>query len=325
MANIYFYLPDFALSPLDMANLTTDWPGFSEGRYCWTLKTYLCLMRAGFQCKLVHSMPDAGIIISHRAFLSDDFCPNVKQLLVCIKADWGRHPYAQIHIVQNRHEGFSRVYRYFMPGKSYFMTHWLQSGIKPRAGDRENLVKNIAYIGREVNLADELKTQDWHDRLSDLGFNWLPVFNPLLWHDFTEIDVVVSAREFPARPNAGKPASKLVNAWHAGVPGCFTPETAVMDERISEIDFLPVNSPEEIISALVKLRDQPEFYQAMSGNCKIRALEYSEQRITAAWGKLISETLQNDYRLYAKNPLRHYWFKLARKLLSIWLAAKVVK
>ena len=73
-----------------------------SGGCFWTLQTYLYLNDYGFPCKLVDEIPDEGIIVTHRDYLDDSFRPSAKSMLVCLRADVDRHPYSQLHVVQNR-------------------------------------------------------------------------------------------------------------------------------------------------------------------------------------------------------------------------------
>ena len=75
---IYFYIPADKLPTCGLPqNASSFWEWLSshpsispmQGGGCiWTLQTYLYLNDYGFPCKLVETMPDEGIVLSHRDF-----------------------------------------------------------------------------------------------------------------------------------------------------------------------------------------------------------------------------------------------------------------
>lgn len=79
-------------------------------------------------------MPDEGIVLSHRDFLDDAIQPSPKLLIVCLRADVDRHPYAQLHVVQNPYQAIPQ--RFMEIWESYFIPHWAQSSLIPRDPQR---------------------------------------------------------------------------------------------------------------------------------------------------------------------------------------------
>jgi hypothetical protein len=47
-----------------------------------------------------------------------------------------------------------------------------------------------------------------------------------MWHDYSTDDLVLAVRDLTEKDALVKPASKLVNAWIAGVPALLGPEPA---------------------------------------------------------------------------------------------------
>ena len=68
-----------------------------------------------------------------------------------------------------------------------------------------------------------------------------------------------------------KPASKLVNAWAAGVPAMLGPEPAYRELRSSPLDFLETPAAEAVLDAIDRLRGEPGLYAAMAENGLRRA------------------------------------------------------
>ncbi|HEY9761058.1 MAG TPA: hypothetical protein V6D07_00965, partial [Trichocoleus sp.] len=239
------------------AHADLPWPGFGLGIYAWTLQTYLRLTAAGLPCQLVPVLPEEGVVFVHGNALQTErvFQPSPKRLIVSFKADVLPGATAQIQIVQNPQEADARTHCYWLP-------HWPQPGLQPRHPQRGNQLQNVAFFGHVNNLADELASLDWKAALADLGLCWGPRLSghhwsqqvdlPSNWHDYQEVDVIVAVRSFQAREiqrtrNYGnKPATKLYNAWLAGVPAILGSESAYRAERQSDLDFLEVNSLDDV-------------------------------------------------------------------------------
>lgn len=297
---VSFYLPEEEWPASIPPSVDSDWSVFGPGKYAWTLQTYLRLRENRFPCQLVSQLPDTGIVIAHRAYLPDRLKPNSHQLLVCLQADWGRHPYAQVHVVQNARQKGKR----YLPITDYLLRcctnvhlkHWPQPGLIPRRPGRAEIFENIVYFGTEENLAGELKEASWAGRLSALGLNWITNTNANSWHDYSEVDAVVAVRGFGNECYDWKPATKLYNAWHAGVPVILGPESASRRERRSELDYLEVKSVEELFEAVELLRNDINLRRAIVENGRLRATESQPDVLSAAWQHFLTESVFQAYR-----------------------------
>lgn len=218
-------MPDLPQYHLLVENLPESadiyWEGFAYGVFSWTLQTYLRLQATGFPCKLVSSMPEEGIVLTHRDCLPDNLQPGSRLLIVCLQADRKRHPYAQLHIVQNAQAALKKSVTPLWD--NYYIPHWFQPGLIPRHPERGDRFENIAFFGKEENLAPELKQPSWNEQLQALGLSWHIVSSDK-WNDYSYVDAVLAVRELNIQATyTSKPATKLYNAWQAGVPailGC---------------------------------------------------------------------------------------------------------
>jgi hypothetical protein len=314
----FFYLPrdDFP----DPLPEDTDhyWVGFRKGIYCWTLQTYLHLKNYGFPCELVDTIPPEGVILAHWDSLPKELIPSGKQLIVCLQADRARHPYAQIHIVQNP-EGLNRNLmvwgdRYLLAGHDYFMPLWPQPGLIPRSPQRASQFENLCYLGLESNLLPEFQTSDWRQQLQNMGINWTIISEFDRWNDYSQIDGILAVRSFTSRGFAWKPATKLFNAWHAGVPAILGCETAYRAERKSDLDYLEVKSIEETLKAIQHLKENPQLYQAIIENGYQRAQETTREKLTLRWSNLFKEKIFRDYILWTRSSLYRESFTRRRAL-----------
>lgn len=282
---VWFYLPPpFWLEALP-ADADQPWRGFGLGLYTWTVQTYLRLKAAGVACRLTPEFPDAGIVLAHRNLLRDQR-PGPQTLLVCLKAELLPYAYAQLQVVQNPLEA--------QPGFSEFIPHWPQPGLLERDRSRGAQLQTVAFLGHQANLAPVLTEPAWAQALAELGLAWQPQLAtnrwhsleglPPAWHDYRRIDVVVAARQLGSGCRyRSKPATKLYNAWLAGVPALLGAESAFQAERRSCLDYCEVNSLASAIAALQRLQQQPALYQAMVDNGRQRAAAIAPAAITQRW------------------------------------------
>lgn len=259
-----------------------DWTWLSAcgGNARWTLQTWMWMRSRGLDCELVSRVPDSGIVVAHTRHLPKRILPRRGRFLVCIEADRGRRPFCQLHVQQNP-EGTvianrrlaarldRRIAR--LPASNHFMYYWPQPGLVPRDAGRGERFENVVYMGNVANIAPELLEPGFRERLKALGMNFVFEKDPLRWRDYSNVDAVLAVRDFTGRPHHRKPASKLINAWHAGVPALLAPESAYLAERRSELDFMVVRSVDDIVEALARLKADPELRRRMIGNGRQRA------------------------------------------------------
>lgn len=298
---IYFYVPQRHWP----ANLPEDPHLFGQwqasrgksnlGIYDIPIQAYLHLKATGFPCQLVPTLPEAGIVFAHRFWFHDHQQPGSKLLMVCIRGDRPRHPYAQLHIVQNPCQTNSTGL--LTSWESYYIPHWRQSGLIGRDPTRGDSFENIAYFGYDVNLVPEMKSHEWSQELQSLGLTWQVIDNPGYWHDYRHVDGVLAMRRFGRQIDfSWKPATKLYQAWAAGVPAILGYESGFRAERKSELDYLEVTSLDEIIAALKRLRDNPALRRAMRENGWLRAQETNPEQLVEKWRSFISEIAVPAYQ-----------------------------
>ena len=119
--------------------------------------------------------------------------------------------------------------------------------------------------------------------MENMGLHWR-IVPPDQWHDYRRVDAIVAVRSFDAVETFDvKPASKLVNAWRAGVPAILVPESAYRAERESEIDYLEVSTMEETLDALKALKNSPDLYLQMVEQGKRRAQAFTPAHVAREW------------------------------------------
>lgn len=308
---VYFYLPVDEWPEEGIPTSVESRPDlfFLKTAYNWTLQTYLQLRKIDFPCELTSVLPREGIVLAFRGSMLFDEKPNSKTLFVCIMGDAGPHPYAQLHIVQNPRQTQTVTQGFFIP-------HWPQPGLIPRDSSRGNIFKNIAYFGCPTNLAEQLKSESWAERLRSLGLNWM-IIGPEAEarNDYGAIDAIIAIRSFDNNLHINKPASKLYNAWRAGTPAILGRESAFQAERKSSLDYLEAGTFDALIANLNELKCNSDLRQAMIENGKARAQELRPTELTNTWRDFIIDKGVPTYnRWCATSELKRRTFFLKRYL-----------
>ncbi|EAW39299.1 hypothetical protein [Lyngbya sp. PCC 8106] len=322
--NIYFYIPCDLFPQKIPQNINENWAGFGLGIYAWILQTYLRLKADGFPCQLVDYFPQSGIVLTHRNCLSinQQLKPGNNLLLVCIKAESNFYPYAQLHVVQNPEEVET-----INPG--YYIPHWPQPGLIPRDSQRGNQFKNIVFFGHKSNLTPELSSLEWHNTLNQLGLNWCPIINQNhwtdyqtidnRWNDYSQADAVVAIRSFGKNNKyVNKPATKLFNAWLAGVPAVLGNESAYRAEGIPNFNYLEVTSLNELIFALKQLKTNRNLREYIVKNSQFKLNQVNSNQITKKWRYFLTEIAIPAFDDWCSKPRRVQNMILETRYLS-WI------
>lgn len=276
---IYFYYPGKISDTYMIPEANNGWAGRKSGNYIWTVKTFGYLIKKGIQCHLTDIIPTNGIIITHRDFLKNHMKPTGEQLFVCIVADTYRHPYAQLHIVQNQAD---KILKSQNRWPSIFMPHWPENGLIEREKSRNKKFVNVSYFGSIKRLAPQLRSDNFKQKMQDIGFNW-SIVPPDNWNDYSLTDVVLAVRSFTKMPFYKNPASKLYNAWRAGVPAILGPESAYRAEGKNGIDYIEVRTLSEVFDALAMLKEDESLRESIVSNGYEKAKVINCDSITSKW------------------------------------------
>ena len=312
---IYFYIhPYFWPKAPIPDNANTDWPGFGHGIYAWTIQTQLRLAESGVDCELTSKLPERGVVFAHRECLSaidglfeGRVTRSASRYIVDISADLKPYPYANFHVVQN-------VFQERLYANASYIPHWPQPALIPRDANRGEAFVNAAYFGNFKNLPDELRSDAWARQLDALDMIWLEKYQKFKiqdpdsyecdvgWNDFRDIDVIIAIRELGGGHSGfrHKPASKLINAWLAGIPIIVGREYQYRAMRRSELDFIEVSSIDEALSALRLLKNNRDLVRRMVDNGRSRSLEYTADATTKKWRSLIEGTIVPAYQRWLR-------------------------
>ena len=290
--NIFFYIPkEF----LPTTNILEEWnhekksppireTGLVSPTHNWICQTWALLTTAGVPCHLTTQLPSRGTIFSLSSFLHPSCKPPENVFLIDIVADGKPHPAAHLHLVQNRRQAERLSHALFMP-------HWPQPHLIPRDPNRGDAFETLSFFGHDQNLATELQSAQWrYDLQHDLGMRLhLPSVHE--WHNYVDTDVVIAIRDFSKSRHFHKPATKLYNAWHAGVPFIGGRDSAYAADGHPYIDYLVATSPKQVMKHLQRLKEDLSFRSSFVKHGLQSRNLFTHQAILAYWKQLIEETL----------------------------------
>jgi hypothetical protein len=267
---------------------------------CWIYLTFLRLSRAGDQLELCHQLPEEGVVVALTGNLPRDFkCPK-GIFLIGVVADGNPHPACHFHILQNAKHA-ARLPR------STYIPLWPQPGLIPRKRERGDRFENIYFFGDPPNLAPELRDPSFSDSLREqLGLN-LVIAGSDRWHDYSEADCVIAIRELGARGFLGKPATKLYNAWMAGVPFIGGGDSAFETDGRPGVDYLRCTTLESVITALDLLKNDSNLRCRMVDEGLSASLWFSPSAITERWIVFLYGITRNEVLLNRSKHRAHKW------------------
>ncbi|MDK2970753.1 MAG: hypothetical protein PWP23_508 [Candidatus Sumerlaeota bacterium] len=293
----------------------------------WTIYPFLLLRRAGIDCTLTDQLPERGILIASACSIPISWKPPRGLTFVCTVADSPRRPYAQVLLCQNPAQiGEIPPSPFGALPIERFLPHPPQPGLLPRDARRGERFENVVYMGKPAELAPELASDGWRQALEQRGLRWI-VRGPETWHDYADADAVLAVRRFHApHLHTHKPATKLHNAWLAGVPAVLGRESSCRAERRTPHDYLEVDSVEEALAALDRLRADVQLRQAMASNGLMRARTITTAAHAERWVEIATQLAPAAHETwsalgpaarmayFAERHARRKWFGLRKRI-----------
>jgi hypothetical protein len=145
------------------------------------------------------------------------------------------------------------------------------------------------------------------------------------WHNYREVDAIVAVRDQNQLANSAsgmhfedrKPATKLYNAWLAGVPAVVSPESAFRQIRLSRLDYLEARDIPEIVARLIQLKNDPLLRRAMIANGIRRSAAFASDSVTKDWITIIERGIVPEYCRWSQSSLyRRRFFAARHRLLN---------
>lgn len=283
-----------------------------SGAYNWTIQTFMYLREYGFPCELTASIPDEGIVVAHSKWWPVFLTPSSRQLFVEIKPDkFLQCIFTNVVVVQNRrdplHEGWRRLLI-----ESAVVNNWPQPGLMPRDPRRGTRFENVCFMGYTAEFIKDV--EGLAHAVQTLGVKW-EVRPKETWHDYRDVDAVVAVRPAESLMFNRKPATRLTNAWLAGVPAVLSPDIAFEDLRTSELDYLRARDVGEIIEALKTLMASPDLRVSMMRHAGKRSEAFTHERNVQLWIDAFEKHIIPAYWRWRRSPLYRAGFISSRLLV----------
>lgn len=279
---LHFYIPEHHLPSKERCS---EWlggriPSLLEGGKSASVQAWLFQTWAELgslcDCELVTELPTHGVIITLSNLLPEGFRASAHQFIATVVADFVPHPGAQLQIVQNA------AHARRLPG-SVFMPHWPQPNLIARDPSRGGRFERAAFFGDLSNLLPELADFGFASRLQSETSMLLEVRGADRWHDYSDVDLVLAVRDFTKARHLNKPATKLYNAWLAGVPMIGGCDSAFAAEAQAGTDYLTARSAEECIRLVKQLRDNPTLRNSIVKSGQKKSASRSRDAVRKMW------------------------------------------
>lgn len=288
---VSFYLPGSCLPSAEkrarwigQKDVILEESGKPAAAQSWIYRTWMALEQLGCPVDLVHEMPDHGCVVALSGTVSPCFRGGSGLFLAGVVADGLPHPSAQLHVLQNA------AHARRLP-RSGFMPHWPQPGLLARDSERRTTFERVAFFGTKDNLAGEMMTPAWLDDLKRATGSNFEIRGAARWHDYSDVDAVIAIRDFGGGRQLHKPATKLYNAWLAGVPFIGGTDSAYAAEGEPGVDYLVARTPQEVIDQLQRLKSDPELRAKLVSNGRRKSLSRSAEAIALMWRAFVEEKI----------------------------------
>ncbi len=273
---------------------------------CWIVSTYLQLRSRVDNVRLVAKPPAGAMcVVSGLDFGIRDF--TLGSFFIGARSDGPDPVLCQLRVVQNPSQEHS--------GEGVCIPHWPQPALMPRDPARGSRIDNMVFYGSENNLDPRFRTPAFEASLQRLGVTFRlhgrDGRETVAWNDYREADLVLAARNLTVADALTKPASKLVNAWLAGVPALLGPEPAFRDLRRSPLDFFEVRTADDALHAVAHLKAEPALYLAAVRNGMSRAIDHTPERIATRWIEFLTGPAVASYERWQRTGRwrrRATWF-----------------
>ena len=186
------------------------------------------------------------------------------------------------------------------------MPLWAQPNLAARDPARGGVFQNICFFGDPENLAPELRDPAWLKHLEQTGGLRLDIRRADRWSDYSDVDCALAIRDFSKSTHLHKPATKLYNAWIAGVPFIGGMDSAYAADGRPGVDFLQAASPDAVLAHLRRLRNDPAFRNLLVANGRESGKAFTREATCRRWEQLATKTLPEKAGRWmsAPKPLR---------------------
>ncbi|MEM8937116.1 MAG: glycosyltransferase [Pseudomonadota bacterium] len=199
-----------------------------------------------------------------------------------------------------------------------WIPHPPHPGLIKRDISRGTRLERLGYMGSVINLYKGFKSDEFLGELDAMGVDLnINLRNPtdsdkLTMHDYSKTDAVLAVRNLTNLDIVTKPASKLQNAWMAGVPAILGPEPGYRELRKSELDYIEINSPEDAIAAIRRLKDNPDLYRQMIENGLERGKDFTVDKYVGRLLDALNGPIADAFRRWQSRGAPYRAIRLVR-------------
>ncbi|MGC1306810.1 MAG: hypothetical protein WA885_06245 [Phormidesmis sp.] len=273
--------------------LAPDRPPWRGAQWSWIIQTFLYMKQAGLNVELVEKLVDGAICVVHYSTFSSKVW-GINAFIVGVRADNPPIRMREIEIVQSPAN--------LGDSGTFLVHHWPQPKLIPRDANRRNKIEKISYFGGEGGMSPKYFSPEIRSVLKELGVTINLCFDTTQWGNYKDTDLVLAVRNHHHSSLIDtKPASKLVNTWHAGCVALLGNEPAYRAAGQSEKDYFEVDSPEDMVKTVTRLKKSPEIYQRVREAGMAKSPEFSFEAVQSSWIALFEGPVTQAYEAWQKN------------------------
>jgi hypothetical protein len=284
---------------------------FDHSTKNWTLQSY-CILKSKLKDVSCNRYPRSDMInVGHSQYLRS-IKPDSSCFYVSITGEYRHLLWAHSHIVQNKSQHNGK--------KFHYITHWGQPGLIPRSEGRK-VIKNAAFAGRPNQISTRqgyirsklarfgyfTSNHDgirfWRDELGKIGMQFVFLGKPK-WYDMSNIDILIGIRSYDQERYNYLPPTKLLNAWHAGIPFIGGNDSAFEQVGTPGVDYIRVHNHQEAIDAIHRLRDDNQYYNSIVSAGRAKRAKYTRENIAGEWIRLLTGPIRELYDEWSRRNKR---------------------
>ena len=142
------------------------------------------------------------------------------------------------------------------------------------------------------------------------------------WQDLHDVDVLVGIRHFGKKHYKRKPPTKLIDAWHANIPFVGGWDSAYSQIGEPGRDYLRVASYKELLSSLIRLKNDKDLYNRLVAAGRRQARHYTQSAIADHWRQLLERDVAPAYRAWKQQPMPLLELRIAALRESMNISGK---
>lgn len=197
-----------------------------------------------------------------------------------------------------------------------------QRGLIGRSDARLGAVQSFALLGFGPNIPAYFRSAEFSAALARLGMTVTEriakdATEDPRWHDFREIDCVLCTRADAVGADLlRKPATRLINSWAAAAIPIIGREPAYVELARPGEDCLLVESVEEVVPALERLRARDGLVARLEAGGRGRAREFSTERILGQWETLLFTRKSTERSASAAAQAANLWMDAGMRRIA---------